>query len=113
MVIEILSYNTSFLNPLLKIVITAAFVVTAVFFYRCRITLGGILRKISSFLLLVAVTGAVSSMFRFMGDYYTQYKWVESSFDLVLVIITLIIALIVRKKMYEIAGLFELSNEDI
>ena len=112
MVIEILSYSNSVFNPLLKIIITGAFGITAILLYQCRISYGGILQKVATFLLLGAIFGTIASVFRFQGDFYTQYKWGESILDLILVITTLIIAMIIRKKMNETVNLFETPDEN-
>lgn len=106
MVIEILSYNTSVLNPALKLLIIILFIIAAWLFYRCRQKYGGILRQVSTLLLAGAVAGALASLFRFEGDFYVQYKWGESVLDLAFVILTLAIALVIRAKMQEVTRLF-------
>jgi hypothetical protein len=67
---------------------------------------GGILRQISTLLLAGAIAGAVASAFRFQGDFFLQYKWGESIFDLLLAIISLAIALLIRAKLHEVTRLF-------
>jgi hypothetical protein len=110
MTIAILSYDTSILNPFLKLLIFALFVLAAWFFYRSSKTYGGILSQISTFLCIGAGVGALAALFRFQGDFYTQFKWGESIFDLVMVIICLAIALLIRAKMLEVTRLFEDDN---
>lgn len=112
MVIEILSYSSSILNPLLKIGITIGFVCAAYILYQGRKRFGGILSHISTLLLVVAVAGVIASLFRLEGDFYDNYKWGESIVGLILVITSLIIALIVRRKIHEIAALFSCNEED-
>ncbi|HWQ67091.1 MAG TPA: hypothetical protein VN372_09485 [Methanospirillum sp.] len=113
MVIEIVSYNTSILNPFLKMLIPVGFCIAAWLFYRCRQNLGGILRRVSTLLLLGAFAAIIASLFRFEGDFYTQYKWGESILNLILVLLTLIIALVVRKKMNEASSIFVSEDEGI
>jgi len=111
MVIDLLSYNMSIFNPGLKVCIIVVFVIAAGILYQCRRKYGGLLRQISSLLLIVAITGTISALFRYQGDFFEHYKWGESIFGLVLAIIFLIIALFFRKKMNEIVTLFS-SYED-
>jgi hypothetical protein len=103
---EILSYNTSILNPLLKLIIFLLFLTTALLFYRCHQKYGGILGKVSTLLALGALAGALAAAFRYQGDFFVQYKWGESVFDLALAVLTLIIALIIRAKMNDVTRLF-------
>jgi hypothetical protein len=113
MTIEILSYNTSILNPVLKLLILAAFVVAAVFFYRCWHLYGGLLHDISTLLLIGVVAGIFASAFRLQGDVLEQFKWGESVFDLVLVTLMLIIALVIRAKMVKVTHLFGSEDGDV
>jgi hypothetical protein len=112
MPIEILSYNTSILNPGLKLLILAAFVVAAVLFYRCWQNYGGILRQVSMLLFLGSVAGTIASAFRYQGDIYQQFKWGESILDLVLVLIMLSIALVIRAKMQAVLRVFGSGEGD-
>nr|WP_320160355.1 hypothetical protein [uncultured Methanoregula sp.] len=112
MAIEILSYTTSVLNPFLKLLILVLFIVAAWLFYRCRQRYGGILHQVSTLLLIGAVAGALASAFRFEGDFYVQYKWGESIFNLALVILILVITLIIRAKLEEVTRLFGSPGED-
>ena len=104
---EILSYSSSFLNPLLKITAILLFVIAAGYLYRCRRRYGGILRQIATLLLAGAGAGIIASGFRYGGDFFTQYKWGESIFDLGMALITLTVAILVRKKLNDIVRLFE------
>jgi hypothetical protein len=110
--IDILSYNTSVLNPLLKLLVLLLFILAVWLFYRCRQHYGGILRQVSTLLLAGAAAGALASAFRFQGDFYVQYKWGESALDLALVLFVLVISLIIRAKMKEVARLFESGGDD-
>jgi hypothetical protein len=106
MAIAILSYDTSILNPFLKLLIVALFILSAWFFYRCRKVYGGILFQISTLLLIGAMVGALAALFRFQGDFYTQFKWGESIFDVIMVTISLAIALLIRAKMLDVTRVF-------
>jgi hypothetical protein len=113
MAIEILSYNTSILNPVLKLLIVAAFVVAALLFYRSRQNYGGILRQVSVLLFSGALAGIIASAFRYQGDIYQQFKWGESILDLVLVLIMLSIALVIRAKMQAVLRVFGSGTGDV
>jgi ABC-type branched-subunit amino acid transport system permease subunit len=106
MVIELFSYKDSILNPLLKLIILGLFVIAVYLFYRCRSIYGGKLQFIATLLLLGGVAGVLAWIFRYEGDFYTQWKWAESIFSLVLAIITLVIAYIVRMKFKNATALF-------
>ncbi|WP_321504507.1 hypothetical protein [uncultured Methanoregula sp.] len=110
--IEILSYDTSVMNPFIKLLVFVFFIIAAWLFYRCRQVYGGILRQVSTLLLVGSLAGALAAAFRFQGDFYTQYKWGESVFDLALVILMLSIALIIRAKMKDVTRLFESGEGD-
>ena len=112
MVIEILSYNSSILNPVLKLIVFAAFIIAAGLFYRCRQRYGGVLREISTLLCIGAIAGVLASAFRIWGDFYLQSKWGESLFDLFLVIVTLVIALIIRARIKDVTRRFESYDGD-
>lgn len=106
MTIEILSYNSSVLNPLLKLVVLAAFVVAAFLFYRCWHVYGGILHDVSTLLLIGSVAGIIASAFRLAGDFIEQVKWGETIFDLILVTLILVISLAIRARMVAVTGRF-------
>jgi hypothetical protein len=113
MAIEILSYTTSILNPGLKLLVFAAFVLAAVFFYRCWHIYGGILHDISTLLLIGAFAGVFASGFRLLGDLTEQVKWGETLFDLVLAMLMLMIALAIRSRMARVAQLFGPEEGDV
>lgn len=103
---ELLSYQSSFLNPLLKVAVLVLFAVAIWYFHRCRFFYGGELRVVSTLLLLGGIAGILASTFRIGGDVFLEWKWAESIFYLVLAIITLVIALIVRRKFKNAIVLF-------
>jgi hypothetical protein len=103
---DLLSYQDSFLNPLLKVIVLVLFIIAIYLFYRCRLIYGGTLRFIATLLLLGGVAGILAWIFRIQGDFYLQWKWAESIFSLALAIITLVIACIVRMKFKNALALF-------
>ena len=110
MVPDILSYPHSILNPAMKILSVVFFVIGVYVFYRCRCIYGGKLKVIAALLLLGGITGILASLFRFEGDYFTAWKWLESTFDLVLAIISFAIAYIIRQKLKNAIRLFGLED---
>ena len=108
---EILSYNSSVLNPLLKIVVPLLFSLTAGYFFASRMRYGGLLQQIATLLFLDALALLISSLFRLEGDFNAQYKWGESAFALISAAITLFIAVKVRNRLQDIAGVFESGKE--
>jgi hypothetical protein len=113
MSIELFGYNVSILNPILKIVVILGFFIAAIILYQCRKKYGGILKKISVLLFMGSLASVFASIFRFLGDFYLQFKWGESIFNLILVLITLIVVIIVRKQIDDIVFLFKNDEEDI
>ena len=110
MVIELLSYDVSPINNLLKIVITIGFALATFILFQCQKRYGGLLHQISILLFISAFAATLSSFFRFQGDFYTSYKWGESIVGLIFIVLSLIIALIIRKKIQTITHLF-VENE--
>lgn len=111
MVFELISYKDSFLNPLLKLTVLMLFILSVYFFYRARLLYGGKLHLIATLLLLGGVAGSVGWLFRYEGDFYTQWKWAESTFALALAIISLVIAYIVRLKLKHAITLFGFEEQ--
>ena len=111
MVIELLSYKESFLNPLFKIVIFILFLISVYYFYRCHLRYGGKLQIIANLLMLGGVAGCMAWLFRYEGDFYSQWKWGESILTLILAIISLVIAYIVRLKFKHATVLFGFEQQ--
>jgi len=101
MSLDLLSYQSGPLNPLLKVLIFGLFLIAAGVFARCRFRYGGILSQISTLLFLGAVAGAVGAAFRYEGDFYSQFKWGESILNLLLAAFSLTIAFLIRRKLTE------------
>ena len=112
MVMELLSYPTSIINPLLKVLAILLFGTAGYLFFRCQRQYGGVLRQVATLLCLGAIAGLLASAFRFQGDFYQQYKWGESVLNLVVVLIMLVIALVIRTRMNAAVRVFETGLED-
>ena len=83
--IEILDYNTSPLNPALKILVSVLFLVISAIFYDMRMKFGGNVRTLINYLFLFSLFMAMASIFRFFGHgtefgFTTDYslKWFQS-----------------------------------
>ena len=106
MTIALLSYQTSVLNPLLKLAVLVLFAVSFWYFWRCRKMYGGILHRVATLVLIGSAAGMLASAFRYEGDLYTQFKWGESIMDLILALITLGIALLIRRRLIDASQIF-------
>lgn len=84
--IDLLNYDVSPLNPLLKVVIAAVYVFVAVVYFRSRGHYAGDLFKVLSVLFWTATVAALAAVLRYFGhgtDFgFTKelsLKWFESS----------------------------------
>jgi hypothetical protein len=109
--IEILSYNTSFLNPLMKLFIIGLFGLGTWYFYQASKKYGGNLGHIATILMWGGIAGCIAAIFRFLGDFFTQYKWMESTVSLLFGLICVLVAYLVYTKFAEIADAFGLSGD--
>lgn len=110
MAVDILSYNSSFLNLLLKLFIIGLFGLGIWFFYQASKKYGGNLGKIAIIFTWGGIAGFFAAIFRFLGDYNVQDKWVESIASLLFALICLLVAYLVYTKFAEIAEAFGLSG---
>lgn len=111
--IALLSYETSPLNELLKGIIFLLFLFASCLYYSSWKRYGGILRSVSSLLLISAIAGALGAWFRLNGDFYIQYKWGESLFNIIFGIILLALTLLIRKRFLEALLAFGIKKEGI
>lgn len=111
MSIEILSYYTSILNPLLKILIILIFAIGTWYFSNARKKFGGNLGKIALLLMCGGIFGTLAAVFRFLGDYNVQDKWVESLGGLLFALVSLLVAYLVYTRFAEINEAFGLTEE--
>jgi hypothetical protein len=109
--IQILSYYDSPLNPLLKILIIVLFAIGTWYFYKAEKRFGGNLQKIARLLMIGGVFGCIAAVFRFLGDFNVQDKWVESLSGLLFALISLIVAYLVYLKLTEINKAFGLVED--
>ncbi|MBW6518542.1 MAG: hypothetical protein K0A89_08590 [ANME-2 cluster archaeon] len=93
MVIEILNYKTSMLNPILKWLAPLLYVIALILFYKARKAYGGDFKKGLNFLMVSLVLGIAAFTFRFLGDIITlDFKWGESLFFLAFAFMNLLVA---------------------
>lgn len=112
MVIEILSYSNSFLNPLLKIITILMFVVGMYYFFKSRQKYGGELKRIANLLLWGGAAGFIASAFRYGGDFVMNWKWGESIFLLIFGLTSFFVAYLVRYRFIEAAKALGLMESD-
>ena len=112
MAIEILSYKTSILNPLIKIISIVIFCIGTYYFYMARQKYGGQLKTIANLLFLGGLAGIASAISRIIGDYILFTKWGESVFFLIFGIVSLYVAYIVRDRFIEAAKALGLMGAD-
>jgi hypothetical protein len=83
--IELLDYETSLLDPALKLITCVLFLVIALIYYDARKTFGGNVQSFTNYLFFFSIFFAVASIFRFLGhgidfgftpDY--SLKWFQS-----------------------------------
>lgn len=112
MTIELLSFPSSFLNPLLKAIVPMLFVVGTVLFYQAYTSYGGNLKKIAFFLMLSGIAGTFAAAFRWMGDAFIQWKWGESIFLLLFAIASILASFVIYAYFWEIASIFGMTGEE-
>lgn len=110
MVIEILSYKTSILNPLFKLLIIILYAVGTWYFYLAWKKFGGNLKFMAGALMCGGFAAVIGSSARFLGDYLVQFKWLESTGAIVFALVSVFVAWIVYKKFSEIAVAFGLKE---
>lgn len=112
MAVEIFSYYNSILNPLLKLLILAVFAVGTWYFYKASKKFGGNLGQVARLLMWGGLFGCLSALFRLLGDYALQDKWMESIGGLLFALISLFVAYLVYTKFTEINEAFGLTEEN-
>jgi hypothetical protein len=82
---ELFNYDTSWLNPALKLINSGLFVVVAVVYYRARRYYAGDIHKILSILFWMGIAAAVAAFLRYLGHgtdfgFTKEYslKWFQS-----------------------------------
>ena len=79
MILELLNYKTSFLNPALKILVPLIFLAGSIYFFRIRNKYQGEIGKVISRLAIAGLIGFFANFFRYGADiWFVDYKWGES-----------------------------------
>ena len=79
MILELINYKTSFLNPALKILVPLIFLMGSIYFFRIRGKYEGEIGKVVSRLAIAGLIGFLANFFRYGADiWFEDYKWGES-----------------------------------
>lgn len=111
MVIELFSYKTSILNPLLKVAVIVMFGIGTWYFYKVQKKFKGNIGEIARALVWGGIAGFIGATFRLAGDYFTEFKWLESTGALLCALVSVYVAYIVYVKFAEIARAFGVKKE--
>lgn len=106
MVIELFSYKSSIFNPLLKIAVIVMFGIGTWYFYQVQKTFKGNIGEIARALMWGGTAGFIGARFRFFGDLFTEFKWIESSGGLIFAVVSIYVAYLVYVRFAEIAHAF-------
>jgi hypothetical protein len=110
MVIEILSFKTSILNPLLKLLVFIMFTLGTWYFYLAWKKFGGNIKIIAGVLMCGGIAGCIGAGARLLGDYLLQFKWIESTGAIIFALASLFVAYLVYTRLSEIAEAFGLKE---
>ena len=111
MAIEILSYYHSILNPLLKLIIFILFAIGTWYYYRAWKKYGGNIKKIAFALMCGGFAGCIGAGARFLGDFFIELKWMESTGAIIFALVSVFVACLVYRNLTEIAEAFGLMEE--
>ena len=78
MVPDLFNYKVSFLNPLLKLIVPFIFLYGAYCFYQARQEYSNELKNLMTVLAFTGLVGFFATLFRFLGDIVSLWKWGES-----------------------------------
>lgn len=78
MLLNLLNYKISILNPIYKIAVPAIFLVSIYFFFQARSKYKGVIGTVVNRLFFAGIIGFLAMSLRFAGDYYQFWKWAES-----------------------------------
>jgi hypothetical protein len=83
--VELLNYDTSWLNPVLKFVIIGLYIVVAYVYYRAKKTYAGDIEKVLGTLFWMSTVAGVAALLRYFGHgtdfgFTSAYslKWIQS-----------------------------------
>lgn len=113
MVIELFSYKSSILNPVLKIAVMVMFGIGTWYFYQAQKKFKGNLGETARALMWGGIAGVIGAGFRFLGDVFSNFKWIESSGGLIFALASIYVAYIVYTRFAEIAHAFGLKKVQI
>jgi hypothetical protein len=113
MVVEIFYYQSSILNPLLKIVVIVLFASGTWYFYKAQKKFKGNIGEISRALMWGGLAGFVGASFRLLGDIFVEFKWIESTGGLFFGVVSVYVAYLVWVKFAEIAHAFGVKKVKI
>ncbi|MCK9581579.1 MAG: hypothetical protein M0Q92_14185 [Methanoregula sp.] len=106
MVIELFSYKSSILNPLLKIAVIVLFAIGTWYFYRAQRKFKGNIGDVARALMWGGIAGVIGAAFRLLGDVFIEFKWIESTGGLLFALVSVYVAYLVYVKFAEIAQAF-------
>jgi hypothetical protein len=106
MVIELFSYKSSILNPLLKVAVILLFALGTWFFFRAQIKFKGNIGGIARALMWGGLAGVTGAGFRLLGDVFVDVKWLESTGGLLVACASVYVAYVVYVRFTEIAEAF-------
>jgi hypothetical protein len=112
MVVELFSYKSSILNPLLKILVILLFGIGTWYFYRAQKKFKGNIGEIARALMWGGIAGLVGAGFRLAGDVFMEFKWIESTGGLLFAAASVYIAYLVYSRFAEIAVVFGVKKEE-
>jgi hypothetical protein len=79
MIPDLINYKISFLNPALKLLVPAIFLIGAYYFFRMRNQYQGEIGVVIKRLALVGLVGFLANFFRYGADiWFASWKWGES-----------------------------------
>ena len=110
MVIEILSFKSSILNPLLKLLIFILYAIGTWYCYLAWKKYGGNLKAIAGALMCGGIAACIGAGARFLGNFLIQFKWLESTGAIIFALVSLFVAYLVYTKLSEIAEAFGLAG---
>ena len=92
--IELFNYKASWLNPGLKWLAPAMFLIACSFIIAASANYGGVFKTALKYLAISVLVGMLAFLFRVAGDFILPgFKWGESLFQLAFVIVNVVVAM--------------------
>jgi hypothetical protein len=111
-VVELFYYNSSILNPLLKISVIVMFGIGTWYFYQAQRKFKGNIGVIARTLMWGGMAGLIGAGFRLLGNVFTEFKWIESTGGLLFGLVSIYVAYLVYTRFAEIARAFGVKKEE-